>query len=874
MTSLIPPNLGTGRRTTSKRTEHKHPSDSLSGQLGKVAALDVLPAVTQGKAYRSFRRKWVEICLSRFPRGRMRSDRRVRRIRAGADNIEMGGPLHEVRLESRSTDSGAGLLRYGHIRDPGPGCSVRLASSRNSLSPCTPPSASPTLAAPASPAMPAAADHDCQICFALGHHGAVPVHLFAATPPEQARLPSAPTGGGRRPLPPLFLFPIPRTARGLSSSSPTDRRSSLAAHPKHQEELDGQPGLRGARRVPPVLSLALATSFAADPGRRRSRTPATSRRRPVARLDIIAKQLDIARKQIQPSLGATVYDFNRQAIETQPQGDNQPLNQLLLQAPGVAQDSFGQLHVRGDHANLQFRINGVQLPEGINVFGQSLQTRLANSVALITGALPAQYGLRTAGIIDIQTKTGTLDPGGSMTLYGGQQAWFQPSVEFGGRVGQIDYYVTGEYSAQQRSGSRTRPAAINAIHDIADQPRGFAYVSGIIDPNTRLTAILGASRSQFQIPQHPGLTPGLGLTVNGVSDFPSAALNENQRQINDFAIITLQKRAGADRFSDLGLQPLQQRLFLARRPARADPLSPASPRPPTAAASPPACRATAAGGAPPSTRLRSGFYIQGERSTFSTTSDVLPVDDIGMQTTDQPLSILDSGGKTGWLYSYYLQDEWKIVPTLTLNFGARFDLVDEFTHEHQLSPRVNVVWQPTETTTFTAGYSRYFMPPPFELVAEPTINALRQHDRRAGDHSRHDLKAERDHYFDVGASQIILPGLKAGVDAYYKLASNLIDEGQFGAPIILTPVQLHEGIVKGVELLLSYDSRQTGHFTATSPRRRRSARTSPRRSSTSPPTISPYRRPLHPSRSRPDLHLFGRYQVPSADDPVPCFPPT
>src|SRR5262249_22502670 len=50
-------------------------------------------------------------------------------------------------------------------------------------------------------------------------------------------------------------------------------------------------------------------------------------------VNVIAKQLDIARYQIQPSLGATVYDFGQQAIETQPQGDNQPLNQLLLQAP-------------------------------------------------------------------------------------------------------------------------------------------------------------------------------------------------------------------------------------------------------------------------------------------------------------------------------------------------------------------------------------------------------------------------------------------------------------------------------------------------------------------------------------------------------------
>ncbi len=131
-------------------------------------------------------------------------------------------------------------------------------------------------------------------------------------------------------------------------------------------------------------------------------------------VDVIAKELDIARQQIEPSLGASVYNFGRQAIATQPQGDNQPLNRLLLQAPGVAQDSFGQIHVRGDHANLQYRLNGIILPEGINVFGQVLQTRLAQSVSLITGALPAEYGLRTAGIIDIQTKTGTLDPGGDV----------------------------------------------------------------------------------------------------------------------------------------------------------------------------------------------------------------------------------------------------------------------------------------------------------------------------------------------------------------------------------------------------------------------------------------------------------------------------
>ena len=558
----------------------------------------------------------------------------------------------------------------------------------------------------------------------------------------------------------------------------------------------------GARRVPPVLSVTFATVCAAVPAMAQQAPPPPEGGLSLD-VEVIAKQLDIARQQIEPRLGATVYDFTRPAIETQPQGDNQPLNQLLLQAPGVVQDSFGQIHVRGDHANLQFRLNGVQLPEGINVFGQSLETRLANSVALITGALPAQYGLRTAGIIDIQTKTGTLAPGGSVTLYGGQQQWFQPSVEFGGVVGQIDYYVTGEY-LHNNVGIENPTGSKNAIHDLADQPRGFAYVAGIIDPNTRISAILGASRSQFQIPNIPNLTPGLGLTVNGVTDFPSAAFNQNQLQNNDFAIITLQKRAGPVDFQIAAFNRFSSVYF-----------SPGDPTGPIlfTGIGQTAYRRSIATGTQgdgswkisPEHTLRSGFYIEGERSTFKTASDVLPVDNMDMQTTDMPLTIFDSGGKTGWLYSYYLQDEWKIVPTFTVNFGARFDLIDEFAHEHQLSPRVNAVWQPTETTTFTVGYSRYFVPPPFELVAEPSINLFANTTAAPEITQSTTSKAERDHYFDVGASQIILPGLKAGVDAYYKLANDLLDEGQFGAPIILTPFNYHHGIVKGVEVLLSYE---------------------------------------------------------------------
>src|SRR5579863_9514061 len=159
-------------------------------------------------------------------------------------------------------------------------------------------------------------------------------------------------------------------------------------------------------------------------------------------LDVIAKQLDIARQQIQPSLGATTYNFSPQALQNIPQGDNTPLNQVLLQAPGVAQDSFGQIHLRGEHANVQYRLNGVELPEGLSVFGQVLEERFARSLSLITGALPAQYGFQTAGVVDIQTKTGLTNPGLSVSMYGGSWNWLQPSVEYGGHTGPVDYFIS------------------------------------------------------------------------------------------------------------------------------------------------------------------------------------------------------------------------------------------------------------------------------------------------------------------------------------------------------------------------------------------------------------------------------------------------
>src|SRR5580692_10034909 len=179
----------------------------------------------------------------------------------------------------------------------------------------------------------------------------------------------------------------------------------------------------------------------------------------------VVGRLNQARSRILTEVGATAYTHTAENIQAQSQGENAPLNQVILRSPGVAEDSAenGDLHVRGEHANLQYRINGVLLPEGITGgFGLELDPRFIESMQLIDGSLPAEYGFRTAGVIDIQTKTGAFVNGGEVDLYGGSFNTFNPSFEYGEPDGPWDIYVEGSYNATDL-GIENPTNTVNAI---------------------------------------------------------------------------------------------------------------------------------------------------------------------------------------------------------------------------------------------------------------------------------------------------------------------------------------------------------------------------------------------------------------------------
>ena len=525
-------------------------------------------------------------------------------------------------------------------------------------------------------------------------------------------------------------------------------------------------------------------------------------------------KLDQARNQIVPDLGATVYAVSKDQIAAQPQGENAPFNQVLLRAPGMAQDSAanGDLHLRGEHANIQYRINDVLLPEGISGFGQELDTRFVDSLRLITGSLPAQYGFRTAGVVDLQTKSGAFEPGGEGSVYGGSYDTINPSLEYGGSKGNLNYFIDGSYDHNGIGIENPTPSS-TPLHDTTDQYKAFTYLSYVLDDTSRISVMGSASYSSFQIPNTPGLaagTAGGGANWNSflpATTFNSADLNENQNEQNYYGVVAYQKSAG-----DLNLQvaaygrsssvhftpdPVGD-LFFNGVASDVD-------------------RSIYSGGLQADASyalgdkhtLRGGIMLLEEVASTHATTTIFPVDSLDPSVANPnglPEILPDNVVAHAMFVGLYLQDEWKILPKVTLNYGARFDLYyASFDKENQPSPRVNLIYQPTDATTLHAGYARYFTPPPLENVPSETVNLFRLTSNESAPGVPDDaVKAERANDFDAGISQKLAPGLQVGMDGYYKNAVNQLDDGLFGQTLILSAFNYAEGRIYGVEFTGTY----------------------------------------------------------------------
>jgi outer membrane receptor protein involved in Fe transport len=551
------------------------------------------------------------------------------------------------------------------------------------------------------------------------------------------------------------------------------------------------------------LACALGPAFAASapdataPADPKSDPPMQVRQ--LGTVDVTAA-LDRARNTLSPDTGSSQYVIDQQAIAQLPLGQSTPLNQVLLQAPGVVQDSYGGLHVRGDHGNLQYRINGVIIPESISGFGQTLDARTIRSVKLLDGALPAQYGLRTAAVVDITTKNGhQLGNGGSVGITGGSFGTFNPNVSLWGSSDRWSAFVTANY-LQSDVGIENPTASRKPIHDHTNQVKGFGDVSYLIDADTRLSFLFGSANNRFEIPNVPGQQPQFGYLDR--STFDSALLDARQNETTRFGVLALQGKLGGStdyqvslgqRYTDVAYMPdrIGELMFngVASNVTRSNRASTLQ-----------ADFATPLGNAH---TLRYGLYGSFERAGSGNDAWVFPADADGAQAGTTPIEILDASRLTAKTGSAYVQDEWSLNEAWTLNLGLRGDRYQLTRTESQLSPRIGLVWQATGNTVVHAGYARYFTPPATEMITSENIARFDGTTNAVQDLGNNTPLAERSDYFDAGVQQS-LGAWTLGLDAYYRKVHRLQDEGQFGSALVYSTFNYAQGRVKGAEFTVNY----------------------------------------------------------------------
>ena len=515
------------------------------------------------------------------------------------------------------------------------------------------------------------------------------------------------------------------------------------------------------------------------------------------------KELDDTRdKTLLPKFGATTFNIDEATIDNLPQGKNTAIDKVLLQAPGVSYDSAisnPDFHVRNEYSNVQYRINGIQLPDGVSALGPILETGFIGNLNLLDGSLPAQYGLRTAGVVDLTTKS-EFYPGGSLDLYGGSWGTVSPSFEYGGAKDQTQYFLTGRYLQSDQGLENAMPTA-NPIHDRTTQEKFFGYGSTLFGDSNRLTYMVGTFNGHFQIPNVAGQAP---LGDFGPTTLFSADINENETDKFFFGLVALQTHNGNidtqfslfTRYASVNFMPdvYYDLAFndVASNVTRKSQLS--------------GMQFDMSNQLNSTHTLRTGFGFSAEQTKVADISTVLPLDNNG-NPLPTPVTLNDTTSKYGWNLGGYVQDEWTISQSVTLNTGLRFDHMEQFVSASQFSPRFALIYKPAENTSIHAGVSRYFTPP-MQAQATPTNLALFQNTSQQQQIVAADpVLPERATYYDIGLDQKMTPNLSVGVDAYYKRSTDTLDDGQFGQAVVLNQFNYAQGFSQGVEFKMDYQQK-------------------------------------------------------------------
>ncbi len=534
----------------------------------------------------------------------------------------------------------------------------------------------------------------------------------------------------------------------------------------------------------------------------------------------------------QRELGVSNIDMmtGNQTFESEtyhPPPTNQMTNLIQQNLTGAARAPTGEVHIRGQHGEFTYYIDGIPVPLG--VFGglnEVVDPKVIDRATFITGGFPAEYGGQMSAIIDLNNRvpTGTfhLDAStyvGSYLVFNGTKPFSRgakvasgpssavPGDTLGGRVGpfrafnsdgealsisdhvgNLGYYVSG---SRQETDRRIDTPVPNLFHD-----HGFDYFlygkfDYIMSDIDYITANLSFGRTSTQVPYDPTveITSDLQETTNSLQSISYfRAIDAQSDQEENFFIGGYAREGGLtytpgdidppnfqfsgdttnyDLFEDRSFTTLGLRSTFDERYSH-------------------------------QFMIKVGFNISSTNGAENFTSRD------SLQNSGP--SILTNF--TGSDFGLFAETEWHPLDWTSFDLGARYDqhIAPVVPLQRQVSPRIRWNFLIDENSSAYLYYGRLFMPTNIEAlraVAQYVSNAVTP------------TFPERDSYYEAVYTHGFPFGLRLKTAAFFKYASPFTDDAQIGNTAIKTPFNIATVKTTGIECSLSYSDPTTpfsGHL--------------------------------------------------------------
>ncbi|HEY3934331.1 MAG TPA: TonB-dependent receptor [Gemmatimonadales bacterium] len=471
----------------------------------------------------------------------------------------------------------------------------------------------------------------------------------------------------------------------------------------------------------------------------------------------------------------------------------QTTSQILQQSiAGAARAPTGEVHIRGQHAEYTYYIDGLPVPPGISgSLNELFDPSVVNTIDFQTGGWDAEYGKRNAAIVNVQTKV----PAGpfhlSATGYAGNYASNGQTLTMSANSGKFGFFVAG---TRQATDMRREPVVadtnaqgkITGLENFANDGQdlfGFAKAQYVATDHDLINLDVNLSRSRFATP----------------FDSSVGVIDDRQQDINHFVNLSWQHRdvagphAGSEAFAGVyyrhgslnyvpganddptfSFQPDTTLYNIAEARSfniigfKADYLDQLTPK------------------------AGIKFGVDLSRTSGSEAFSTTDANDNPGPASNSPLDGHDEAA--------YVQSVLQPSEKIEFRVGARYDshtypvsATDNNTVD-QLSPRFRVNLYPGTSTTLWFYYGRLFIPTNTEdLRAITTASTTGS--------SGTPTVPERDHFFEVGYIHRF-NGIVAKISGYYKRSSPGIDDTQIPGSAITTDVNIAEVRITGIEGVL------------------------------------------------------------------------